>query len=96
YLGYLGMQMDDVREQMRPNAEKQVKMRLALEHIVKQEGLTISDEELDAEFAKLAEQYRMDVEAVKNAINGDDLRSDLAVEKAITFVRDNADITDEQ
>ena len=94
YMSYMGGDVSALRDQMRPNAEHQVKMRLALEYIVKAENITVSDEELDAEFAKLAEMYSMEIDAVKKAINAEDLREDLAVEKALEIVRENAEITE--
>ena len=93
YMQYMGGDVSALRDQMRPAAEHQVKMRLALEYIVKAENITVTDEDLDAEYTKIAEAYSMDVEAVKNAIPAADLTGDLAVEKAMTFVRDNAVIT---
>ncbi len=93
YMQYMGGDVSALREQMRPGAEHQVKMRLALEYIVKAEGITVTEEDLDAEYTKIAEAYGMEVEAVKNAIAAEDLTGDLAVEKAMTFVRDNAEIT---
>ncbi len=94
YLMYTGGSIDALRESMRGQAENQVKLRLGLEKIVELEGIEVSDEELDEEFAKLAEQYQMDVEAVKSAIPADGLKGDLAVDKAIKFVRENAEISD--
>jgi len=93
YMQYMGGDASALRDQMRPGAEHQVKMRLALEYIVKAENITVSEEDLDAEFAKIAEAYGMEIEAVKNAVPADDLSGDLAVEKAMAFVRDNAVIT---
>ncbi|MBP3414359.1 MAG: trigger factor [Clostridia bacterium] len=94
YLMYTGGSIDALRESMKDQSERQVKLRLGLEQIVKLEGIEVSDEELDAEFAKLAEQYQMDVEAIKNAIPADGLKGDLAVENAIKLVRENAEISD--
>ncbi len=93
YMQYMGGDVSALRDQMRPGAEHQVKMRLALEYIVKAENITVTDEDLEAEYTKIAEAYGMEVEAVKNAIPAADLTGDLAVEKAMAFVRDNAVIT---
>ena len=62
---------------MKPQAEHQVKLRLALEQIAKLEKLEVPDSKMDEEYAKLAEQYSMEVDQVKAAINADDLRGDL-------------------
>jgi len=92
YIKFTGSDMSAVRESMRDQATHQVKVRLALEKIVELEKIEVSDEQLDAEYAKLAEQYQMEVDAVKKAIAAKDLRSDLAAEAAVKFVRDNAEI----
>jgi len=95
YLHYAGMEMDEFRKTFREQAERQVKMRLALEKIVANEKFEVTDEDLDAEYKKLAGQYGIDAEKIKNIINADDLKKDIAVNKAIDFVRDNAVITEE-
>ena len=77
---------------MRPQAEKQVKIRLALEKIAQLEDLKPTDEELEEEYKKLADGYKIDVERVKNAIPAEDVSADLAVKKAIDFVKSNAEI----
>ncbi len=92
YIKFTGGDMGAIRESMRDQATHQVKVRLALEKIVALEKIEVSDEQLDAEYAKLAEQYGMEVDAVKAAIAAKDLRSDLAAEAAVKFVRDNAEI----
>ncbi|MBE6760015.1 MAG: trigger factor [Ruminococcaceae bacterium] len=92
YIKFTGSDMSSVRESMRDQATHQVKVRLALEKIVELEKIEITDEAVVAEYAKLAEQYHMEVDAVKNAIAAKDLRSDLAVDAAVKFVRDNAKI----
>lgn len=96
YLKFTGATMDAIRGQMREQAEKQVKMRLAFEKIVKDESIEVSDDELDAEYKKLADAYGMEADAVKNAINAEDLRNDLKVEKAVDLVRDCAEISDSE
>ncbi len=93
YLMYMNSDMDTLRDQIRPDAERQVKIRLALKQIVKAEGIEVTEEELNAEYAKIAEAYQMEVEAVKNAVSADNITEDLAVEKALTFVRESAEIT---
>ncbi|MBE6753618.1 MAG: trigger factor [Ruminococcaceae bacterium] len=96
YCQYIGMTMEQMRAQSRPNATRQVRIRLALEYIVKAAGINISDEEVDAEIAKMAEQYKMTAEAVRAAIDVEDLRSDIACGKAADLVREKAIVTDEK
>ena len=83
-----------MRANFLPQAERQVKLRLALEKIAALENLVASDEEIEDEYKKLAENYKMDVEKVKNLVASEDLAKDIAVEKAIDFVRDHANVTD--
>ena len=94
YLKYTGMTLDSIREQMKPQAERQVKLRLALEEIAKLENIEVSDEEIDAEYNRIAESYKVDVENVKSQIASEDLAKDLKVQKAIDLVKENAVITD--
>lgn len=94
YLQYTGMDMDAFRKTFRPQAEKQVQIRLALEKIVELEGLDASAEELEAEFIKLADNYKMDVEQVKKYVPADQLKQDLLVNKAIDLVKTTAVVTE--
>lgn len=91
YLEFTGMDINTIGESYKPQAEKRVKLRLALEKIAELEGFTeVSDEEVEAEFAKLAEMYSVEVEQAKNAIAVEDLKKDIAVEKAMDFVKESA------
>ena len=94
YLKYSGTSMDDFKATFRPQAENQVKFRLALEKIVELEKIEATDEEIEAEYAKMAEQYGMEAEAVKNAVPAAELAKDVAVTKAIDFIKENAVITE--
>ncbi|CAB1247302.1 prolyl isomerase (trigger factor) [Ruminococcaceae bacterium BL-6] len=94
YLKYTGKDKDSIRDSFRPQAERQVKVRLALEKIAKLEGIKPADEDIDKEYEKLAKAYEMDVEKVKGIVAKEDLAMDLAVEQAVKVVRDNAKITE--
>lgn len=94
YLKYTGMNQESIRANFRPQAEKQVKIRLALEKIAELEAIKTSEEDVAAEFEKLSKAYSMDVDKVKAIIPQEDLAQDLAVEKAMALVRENAKITD--
>ncbi len=94
YLKYTNSSIDDFKQSFRPQAEMQVKYRLALEKIVELEGIKASEEELDEQYAKMAEQYGVDKEQVKAVIPATELEKDVAVGKAIDFVKANAVITD--
>ena len=82
------------RKTFRPQAEKQVQIRLALEKIVELEALDATEEELDAEFAKMAENYKMDVEQIKKYVPAEQLKQDLLVNKAIDLVKNTAVVTE--
>ncbi len=93
YLQYTGMTMDMYKEQAKPQAEKNVKIRLALEKIAEIENLDATQEEIDAEYEKFAEQYGMEVDKIKEIVPVDGLKADMLKEKAIKFVVDNAKVT---
>ncbi|MDY4812361.1 MAG: trigger factor [Ruminococcus sp.] len=90
YMQYMGATPDTIKEMYRPDAERRVKLRLALEKIAEKEGFEITSEDLDAEYNRLAEQYKMDVEEVKKAINDESLSADLKSQKAMDFAVDNS------
>lgn len=93
YLKYMGMTVEQYREQTKPDAEKQVKIRLALEKIVELEGIEVSDEDVEKEYNKFASQYQMELDQIKKIISAEDLKKDLAIDKAVDFVRENAKVT---
>ena len=90
YFKYTGMTLESMREQMRPQAESFVKTRLALEKIAELENLTASDEEVEAEYARLAEAYQMEADAVKGMIPAESVAEDLKVKAAMELVKANA------
>lgn len=94
YLKYSGTTLDSMREQFRPMAEKQVKARLALEAVVKAEGITATEEEINEEIDKLSKAYHMEAEQVKSFLEPSALTQDITVQKAMKFIRDSAKITD--
>ncbi len=87
YLQFTNMTMDGLRETYREQAEKQVKLRLALEQYAVDEKIEVTDEELEEEYKKIGEQYQMPVETVKQYIHDDDLRQDIAVGKAVDQIK---------
>lgn len=92
YMQYTGMNRDAIRNSFKEQATRQVKVALALEKIVENEGITVSDEEIDAEAARLAEQYKgqnITAEQIKNAM-GDQLKNDLAQKKAVELIKESA------
>ena len=93
YFKYTGQTLDTLRQQMRPQAEKQVKMRLALEAIAKLEALAASDEEIEEEYKKIAQAYNIEADQVKISIAKEDIVADIVVKKAFDLVKANASIT---
>ena len=94
YFQYTGMTMETLREQMKPQAERQVRTRLALETIAAAEAFEITEEMLTDEYARLAEEYKLEVEKIKAYIPAEDLKKDIAVQKAVAFVKEHAVITE--
>ena len=92
YFKYTGLTIEALKEQMRPQAERQVKVRLALEKIAELEAITVTDEEADAEYEKIASAYSIDVAEVKKMIAVEDIKADLSVSKAMAIVKENAAI----
>ena len=90
YFKYTGLTIEALREQMRPQAERQVKVRLALEKIAQLESITIDDEAVEAEYKRISEAYGVPVDNVKNMVAVEDLKADLAVAKAMDVVKENA------
>ena len=93
YFKYTGMTLDGLREQMRPQAERQVKVRLALETIAKVEALTASDEEIENEYKRISDAYNVPADQVKAMIAAEDIKADLLVGAAMKLVRENAKVS---
>lgn len=90
YMQYTGTSYEKMQEEMRPEALKQIQTRLVLEQIVKEEKIEVSEDEVNAEFERMAGMYGMKAEQAKGFMGGDDaVRKDLAVQKALDFVLDN-------
>ena len=94
YLQYTGMDLDGLRKQMRPQAERQVKTRLALEKIAELENIVVSDEDLNAELERIAEGNKLTVDQVKEYVGEEAVRDDLKVQRALDAVIAKAVITD--
>lgn len=90
YLSYMGQDMDTFKKTFREGAKNQVKASVALEAIVAAEKIEVTDEEIDAEVAKLAEQYKMEADQIKSAVPADQLASDIKTRKALDLVVESA------
>ncbi len=93
YCKYCGMDLDMLRAQMRPRAEKQVKVRLTLEKIAALEGLSASAEAIEDEYKRISEAYNVPVDQVKAMIDEKDLAEDLKVKAAMDLVKEKAVVT---
>ncbi len=89
YFKYTGMSLETMREQFRPQAESFVKTRLALEKIAELENIAPTEEEVEAEYARLAEAYKMEADAIKGMIPADSVTEDLKVKSAMELVKAN-------
>ena len=92
YLKYMGMNIEQFRAQFKEQADKQVKMRLAMEAIVAKEGITASDEEFEEEVKRIADAYKMEADKVKSIVDAAAVKADLAINKAIAFVKEKANV----
>lgn len=92
YMQYMGMDVNALKDMYRKDAEKRVKLRLALQTIADKENVEVTEADLDDEYSKMAEAYKMDVEKVKAAVPADSLTEDVRVQKALDIVKNTADI----
>lgn len=93
YMQLTGMTTDTMLEQMRPQAEKRIQTRLVLEAVVKSEGIEATDEDVEKELTEMASAYGIELEKVKEFMGEEELkqvREDIAVQKAVDFVVENA------
>lgn len=93
YLQYQGTDEKKLKEDMRPGALKQIQTRLVLEAVAKAENIEISDERVDEEIQKIADQYKMKFEDLKKSVGDyerEQMKKDLAVQEAVTVIADNA------
>ena len=94
YLKYMGQTMEQFRASFMPQAEKQVKIRLALEAVANAEKIEASEEDVNAEIKRIADQYKMEEDKVRELVNMDELKKDLAVNKAIDFIKSHANVVE--
>ncbi len=92
YLSMMGMTMEQMRLQATESAARQVQSELALTAVAAAEGLEVTDEDVDAEIARLAEEYKMEADQVRAAVPMDDLKHDLLLKKASQLVMDSAQV----
>lgn len=92
YMQYMGIDVNALKGMYKEEAEKRVKLRLALETVAKKENIEVTDADFNEEYEKMAEAYKMEVDKVKAAVPADSLKEDIKVEKALKLIKDKADI----
>lgn len=90
YFQYTGLDLDKLRAQLRPQAEKQVRLRLALEKIADLEKLEATEEDINGEIKRIADAYQMKEEDVRKAVPLDSVAEDMKVKKAMDLVKEKA------
>ena len=90
YAKMMGGDLNTMRSAFRPAAEKQAKVNVTLEKIIEVENITVSDEEVEAEYAAVAAQYSLDVEKVKTMVPAEEIQTSLKTRKAVKVIVDNA------
>ena len=90
YFKYTGLTLDTLRTQMRPQAERQVKARLALEKIAALENLEATEEDINGEYENIANAYGVELEQVKASIDSEAIAADMKVKKAMDLVKEKA------
>ena len=90
YLKYTGSKMEDLENNFRPQAESQVKLQLALKKIAEIENLIPTEEDIEKEYNKISEFYKMELDKVKNIVPVKDVEKDILSNKALEIVRENS------
>ena len=90
YAKMMGGDMASLRSSMRPMAETTVRSNVLLAAIVEAEGIEVSEEEVEEELKKIAEQYQMELDQVKAAVSVETVKSDLSAQKAVKVIVENA------
>ena len=96
YMQYTGMDIEALKTTFRLQAERAVKVKLALEKIAEIENITVSQEVIDAEYATISEMYKVDIEVAKKAIDEKVIVDDLKGRATMDFVKAEAKITEEK
>ena len=90
YAKMMGGDVSTMRNAFRPQAEKQAKINVTLEKIVEVEAISVSDEEMEAEFEKLAKQYELEVSKIKEMVPAEEVKASLTNSKAVKVITESA------
>ena len=100
YCKFLGKKESELADEFKPQAEERLRARLTVDAVAKAEGMTVSQEELDAEYANMAAQYGLEVDKLKTMLIGEGnekyVKQDILNRKAIDFLYANAELTDKE
>lgn len=96
YLKYMGGDVEAFRNSYKENAEKQVKSRLALEAVARAEKFEATEQEIEDEFKKLADNYKMEVEKLKELLTVKEISADIKCNKAVDFIKNSAKVVEEK
>ncbi|MBQ7231264.1 MAG: trigger factor, partial [Oscillospiraceae bacterium] len=90
YAKMMGGDLNTMRQAFKPVAEKQALSNLVITKVAEVEGITVSDEELEAEFAEMAKAYELEIEKIKEMVPTEEIKSNLQSRKTVKFLVDNA------
>ena len=90
YASMLGGNLANLKNSLRPGALSAVKTNVMLDAVVTAENIEVSDEECEAEYAKVAESYKMELNRVKQFLDEKTMREDLQIRKAAKLIADSA------
>ena len=93
YFQFTGLTMEKMLEELRPQALKRIQTRLVLEAIAKKEAIEVGEDKIEAELARMAEMYKMEVDKLKEFMGDNEkeqMKQDMAVQEAVTFLVDNS------
>ena len=93
YMQYTGQTLEQMQDQMKPQATKQIQTRLVLEKVAEVENIEASEEKIDGEIQEMAKMYNMEADKLKELLGDfekEQMKKDLAVQEAVTFLADHA------
>ncbi len=90
YAKMMGGDLNTMRSAFRPAAEKQAKVNVMLTKIIEEEGITVSDEDVEAEYEALAKQYELEADKVKSMVPAEEIKASLTNRKAVKIIVDSA------
>ena len=90
YAKMMGGDLNTMRQAFKPAAEKQALNSLVIEKVAEVEGITVSEEELEAEYAEMAKSYELTVEKIKEMVPAEEIKGNMQIRKTVKFLVDNA------